>query len=70
MKLIDEIQIKNAIRLIVGSLYDETIDIYEISKLLKDLEEEYHIEIEKQAKNPFLNPRQLKIKLKSLLEKK
>ena len=51
MKNLDTIMLKNAIRLVIGgAMFGEEIDIYEVPGLLKDLAEDYNIEIEKQAK--------------------
>ena len=48
MKNLDTIMLKNAIRLLIGgTLYDDTIAIEEVPSILKDLAEDYIIEIEK-----------------------
>ena len=53
MKTIDNILLQNSIRLLIGgALFDESIVIEEVPSILKDLAEDYVIEIEKNS-NPL-----------------
>ena len=48
MKNLEKTIIKNAIRLVLGGgLFDQAIDIEEIPEVLKELAEDYQIEIKK-----------------------